>query len=378
MHCYRKFLVRICCGLALFSSPVFASSFMNEAFIDPTDGQLDMSNWLLEKQGFLPTPIIITEPAVGYGGGVALVYFHDKFSGENGKPSVSAVIGGGTENGTWFVGGGHLGIWDNDRIRYVAAAGKADINIQYYGRFADNEYLPSVELNANSAFLLQKIQFRIADSNFFAGASYTFIDTGNKFSLKDSELLPGELISFDSRSASLAAIVTYDSRDNIFTPNRGIESSLKLASANSAWGGDNDYLHYDFSLLYYNDFATNWVAGTRFIMTGVEADDAPYYAFPYIDMRGIKAMQYQGDLVSQGELELRWSFTKRWTLVGFGGVARAFNNQTNKNDSDVIYSKGAGIRYLIASKLGLQFGIDVAQGPDDTAMYFQVGSGWSI
>ncbi len=59
-------------------------------------------------------------------------------------------------------------------------------------------------------------------------------------------------------------------------------------------------------------------------------------------MRGIKAMQYQGDKTLLGEAELRWSFTPRWTLVGFGGVGKAYNDG-RKEDSDVIYTKGLGI-----------------------------------
>ncbi len=74
-------------------------------------------------------------------------------------------------------------------------------------------------------------------------------------------------------------------------------------------------------------------------------------------------------------MELRWSFTPRWTLVGFGGAGRSFGADST-NDSDLIVSRGAGIRYLIASKLGLQTGIDVAWGPEETAIYIQVGSGW--
>ena len=37
---------------------------------------------------------------------------------------------------------------------------------------------------------------------------------------------------------------------------------------------------------------------------------------------------------------------------------------------------GAGFRYLIARKLGLYTGIDVARGPETTAFYIQVGSAW--
>ncbi|OEF88403.1 hypothetical protein [Vibrio splendidus] len=40
------------------------------SFIDEIDGQLDMGEYLAENAyGFLPVPILITEPAVGYGGG---------------------------------------------------------------------------------------------------------------------------------------------------------------------------------------------------------------------------------------------------------------------------------------------------------------------
>jgi hypothetical protein len=37
---------------------------------------------------------------------------------------------------------------------------------------------------------------------------------------------------------------------------------------------------------------------------------------------------------------------------------------------------GGGFRYLLARKLGLQTGIDVARGPEETAFYIQVGSSW--
>ena len=37
---------------------------------------------------------------------------------------------------------------------------------------------------------------------------------------------------------------------------------------------------------------------------------------------------------------------------------------------------GTGFRYLIAKKLGIHAGIDVARGPEDTVFYIQVGSPW--
>ena len=45
--------------------------------IDPEDGKFDISDYLASARGFLPIPIIITEPAVGFGLGAAVAYFHE-------------------------------------------------------------------------------------------------------------------------------------------------------------------------------------------------------------------------------------------------------------------------------------------------------------
>ena len=66
----------------LFSSTVWAGSF-TDRFIDPEDGMFDTSEWLLTHRGFLPVPIIITEPAVDNGLGIALAFFHEPDKSES-------------------------------------------------------------------------------------------------------------------------------------------------------------------------------------------------------------------------------------------------------------------------------------------------------
>jgi len=63
-------------------------------FRDSLDHALDISDWLLNKKGFLLVPTIITEPAVGYGAAGAAVYFHSSYSAKKGPPSMSGVLGG--------------------------------------------------------------------------------------------------------------------------------------------------------------------------------------------------------------------------------------------------------------------------------------------
>ena len=42
-----------------------AGSSILDNLIDPQDGMMDASDYLASARGFLPVPIIITEPAVG-------------------------------------------------------------------------------------------------------------------------------------------------------------------------------------------------------------------------------------------------------------------------------------------------------------------------
>jgi len=62
--------------------------------------------------------------------------------------------------------------------------------------------------------------------------------------------------------------------------------------------------------------------------------------------------------------------------LGFIGAGRAWGRQTSFDDAGTIVSKGAGFRYVIARRLGLSMGLDVARGPEKTAYYLQVGNAW--
>src|SRR5690349_9014391 len=71
-------------------------------FFDPEDRQLDLSYFLENPRGFLPIPIVVTEPAVGYGGGAAGMFLRPRTeAGSEGfaRPNISAVGAFGTQNG---------------------------------------------------------------------------------------------------------------------------------------------------------------------------------------------------------------------------------------------------------------------------------------
>jgi len=88
-------------------------------------------------------------------------------------------------------------------------------------------------------------------------------------------------------------------------------------------------------------------------------------------------MRYQGEKVLNLEVEGRWQFWKRWSVVGFVGKGFTWSNIRRFQTDDNIVTFGTGFRYLMARKFNMHVGIDVARGPEDTAWYLQMGHAWA-
>jgi hypothetical protein len=74
------------------------------------------------------------------------------------------------------------------------------------------------------------------------------------------------------------------------------------------------------------------------------------------------------------EAELRWIATPRWAPVAFAGVGRAWGRQVGFEGADDEVAGDVGIRYLVARRLALWAGLDVARGPGEGIFDIQVGS----
>jgi hypothetical protein len=372
--------------LASLAGPGHAS-FLDD-LKDPQEGGLDASKMLASPAGFLPIPIIVTEPAVGYGGGLGILYIHkskkDSSAGEEfdwdtprtfETPNLSGLVGLGTENGTWAVGGMHFGSWFEDRVRYLGVAGYASVNLTFYG-IGDVDFGSTpLDYNLKAFFLIQEIKARIARSDLFAGARYTFANADSTFDIG------GDLPVFiqdrlEVRTGGFGPVLEYDSRDNILSPNRGISAQANGLIYDPVLGGDTHYFSVRSFAKFYRDVLK------KKLLLGLRLDgrfsggDVPFYAYPFIDMRGIPAMRYQGEYAFVTEGQVMWNCWRRWYLLGFLGSGWAVNSLSELALDNAEISKGFGFRYLMARVYGLRVGIDVARGPEKWAFYIQVGSAW--
>jgi hypothetical protein len=128
--------------------------------------------------------------------------------------------------------------------------------------------------------------------------------------------------------------------------------------------------------LFYGQPLARWGYGLR-LDTRVAGGEPPFFEKPYLEMRGLPALQYANDLTVLGEGEIRFSITPRWALLGFIGAGRVAETWSDLDDAPTVAAGGTGFRYLIARALGLGSGVDFAFGPDgDFVFYIQMGAAW--
>ncbi len=373
-------------------------------FIDPLDGRLDLSDYLSENAyGFLPVPIIITDPAVEGGLGITGVFFHETEAEKEKRmqamrsadqdagrfllpPSVSAGAILGTGNGSWFAGGGHMGFYNQGRTRYTAGGGYGDVNLDFYGS-GNIQLNHPIELNTQALAVIQVAKFKLGSSPWFLGATQRYINAEiSPTNLGDLEqLLPPEwsdglrqILTLDVTTSGLGVIVEYDTRDNVFTPKRGLQYQFERLWYRDAIASDIDYELTRFQGLNYFEVSPRWHLGVKFSSEYADSDDLlPPFVTPAISLRGIPAMRYQGKLVAMLESEVTWKMDSRWSLLGFGGAGRASNSSSQFSDAKTRTTIGGGFRYQVARRYGFDMGLDFAWGPEGMVWYITAGSAWA-
>ena len=348
------------------------AQIMPSVFKDNTDNAIDLSNRLVQKSGFLLVPSIITEPALGFGFGGAALFFHSSYMERNGPPSVSGLVGGATNNGTWDAGGFHAGYWKEDNIRYLGALFKSDVNIQFYGPALILE--DGVKMNMDAWVLLQQLNFRIANSDFFIGGRYFLTNAKNIFEIPIN--IPDfSGVQVNTTLSELSALFSYDSRDNVLTPTNGIYAFFNCTYSDEWFGGEDLYGRLKGGFVGFSPMSARFNLGIRYDSRHA-IGNIPFWVKPFVDMRGVPLGKYQKNHVDLIETELTFNIYKRWHLKTFTGIGNAYRVIGSFGDGNPVRTVGTGFRYGLARALGLHMGADFAWSNDDFGFYIVAGHAW--
>lgn len=402
MKLYKQLLL----FTTLFTSGASAENFLSQ-FTDPVDGRLDASTFLAENAfGFLPVPIVITDPAFDGGLGVIGLVFHEsKEQVEKRKqamltskdaakyllpPSISALGYVQMGNDSWTAGGGHMGFFNEGKVKYVGGAGYGDINLNFYG-FGEIELSKPVELKTKAIGIMQTLKFKIPDSKVFVGIKQSYMDAKiaptnlTKFEgdILSADLKEGikeqikDVLTRDVTTSGLGLALEYDSRDNVFSPSVGYQYSLEYMVYSDKIGSDKNYQVTTFEGLNYWKLNEKINGGLKIASEIANTDDfLPPYALPSMKIRGVPSGRYQGTHTFMTEAEVSYALDSRWRVLSFVGAGRVGNEMSSLKHGDTLVSKGVGFRYEIARRYGFFSGLDVAFGPEETVWYIQAGSAW--
>ncbi|UTW67822.1 BamA/TamA family outer membrane protein [bacterium SCSIO 12643] len=389
MHKYLKKGI-ILCAFCWVILPIWAQESptrtskekpkMKDLLHDSLDHKLDASDFLIQADGFIPVPQLITEPALGdIGVMLAAVFIKPnkvQLKDEYVPPNITAAVAGYTGNQTWLLGAMRIASLPKYRMKYRAGLAYANVNMDFY---RDLPFIGERKFSFNFRMtpVFASVLKEIGRTHVYVGLEYLFInaDVGANFELEDFPDFDERLRKSHNLS-SVGVDLEYDKRDNVFTPNKGILITSNYRQ-NAEWtGSDYEYGTLTFGVLYYFQPTSRWVSGFR-LDNKSQFGDAPFYAMPGISLRGVPINRYQGDRTYMLETEQRYDFTKRWSILAFGGMAKAPTQEVDFKDALLVYNYGTGFRYLLARKFGLRMGVDVAWSNNDFGYYITFGSAWN-
>ena len=207
-------------------------------FTDPQDGYFDLSDHLLQQKGFMPVPIIITEPALDYGGGLGALWFseslgeakHKSGDGPMVPPSIGGLFAFKSGNGSWGAGGGYFMPLAEDRYRYLGGAGKLSLNLDYYLPISDE----AAAYQLAGSGVIQQLLARVGRSNWWLGPRYIYLSCESSFAHQPPAAVPSR--DLDMQIGQLSLIVDYDSRDNMLLPVRVVLWRRSWPRSAIGWG----------------------------------------------------------------------------------------------------------------------------------------------
>ena len=157
------------------------------------------------------------------------------------RPDITMVGALATENGSWGVVAGDVRHWLGDRLQTQAGLTYLSINLDFHGIGKDRA-LSDHPLRYNLApkGIVMRAKYRLGESALWAGLGYAFAATRVTFDAPAGT--PG-LPDFrrDSNVGGVTPSLTYDTRDNIFTPLRGTFAEAVVGVFGPALGADDDF-----------------------------------------------------------------------------------------------------------------------------------------
>ncbi|MBD0831730.1 BamA/TamA family outer membrane protein [Aestuariibaculum sediminum] len=280
--------------------------------------------------------------------------------------SISGFAGVYTTNNSYFVGFFNRWYFKEDTWRAALFAVVGDHISQFY--MEDTDVSGFYDYDTNMTMISAAVKRQLTQS-FYTGLTYTYTiyDTVYEDDVQEAT---------KTTTNALELNMLYDSRDAVYYPTKGINTTVRFITYPEWIGNDQsaNKVITNFNTYFATRNNTDVIAARFSGQFGL--GDIPFEQQETIggkDIRGYSEGKYRGDGLMSIQGEYRYNFNAKMGLVGFAGIATIYGSTNENFDWDAYPGFGLGYRYNVFNDMKFNIGLDAAVGKGDWGIYFRIG-----
>ncbi len=334
-----------------------------------------------KKISFAGIPIVNYNRSIEFiFGGIGTVFYPINKQDTISPSSSTMVVGMYATNKTSMLLGVQQLYLKQDIWRSTLAVGSGNIFFQYFqglptlpppAGINDGDEGIWIDFNTEMKFFYFDVKRKVI-GDLYAGVLFLGNRTITTFDIDVPGLPPTEADLF-----SLGYNLSYDTRDNVNFPTKGIFAQFENSFIREAFGATQDFNKYKVVFNHFLDLRKNSksILVSRFY-ADVASGDVPFQGQNVIgrdDLRGYAQGEFRGNQVYALQAELRQNVHKRFGVIGFLGFGLAVEKIADIGSAPFLPSAGGGIRYQMIPKEGINIGFDAGVGRNDWSLTFRIG-----
>ncbi len=212
--------------------------------------------------------------------------------------------------------------------------------------------------------------------NFFLGLGFDYQDVFDIEYDSTGNFAKQEVIGIYQRDSyhvlGYSFLLTHDSRNHTYTPNKGSLLRVKLSNFNQHVGSDYNFQGIDIDFRKFIDLKHKQVLALQGL--GVFTfGEVPYRNLAVLGgnsiMRGYYGGRYRDKKFIGAQAEYRFPIYKRFSGVTFGSIGQVADEIPDINFSRFKFAGGAGLRFAVLPKENLNLRFDLAAGNNGLNYY---------
>lgn len=287
------------------------------------------------------------------------------------SPSNVSLYGDFTTSGAYTLGVGGNTIFPHDDYRLNSDMFFSSVPGRYWGIGYDKGNNKDVYTEYTKQEIQVKADFskKVFNNTYIGIAAEVRYIRGRKFDC-DTFL---EGADADNTAVGGGLIVSYDSRDFIPNPERGLYIKLEQNFYGKLSGGSSSFRKTDLIARYYRKLCEGTVVA--FDLQGIfDGGNVPWSMLPQIggsyQMRGYYQGQYRDKKLIQTQIELRQHLYSRSGMVVWAGAGNVFPDFDDFKLKQTLPSFGIGYRWEFKNRVNVR--IDFGVGKKQTGFYFNI------